>query len=446
MQKNEIAVYGQNNNYLSEYQGILDDFKEIHKLMAEANGSEVYYLLTGAQKKLTRLSVEEVDKLIKDLVMNFTDQNIERFMEKVISILSSLETTKQLYGSIIDVGSIKKYISKKITILTIKRYKIIESQILKKRFIEEAKLKVLYANITNCKKVVMFAIDLDNLNIKAIEFIITMLNNLITNSTRMGVDNYTREVILLEVQSYEDRLENILRASDEDSFDDDYAKNIVQETYKNVVNEKAVEESCNMLVTLNSSNESLENQTKKLTNQFINTSNEVIENAKRSTGGGAFVNEAIRQFASVMSTVQTINYLQNGVVDINAVAKNISTQMMEMVWKEYNALKKSWSMLENKNEDDIRMFLRESNLYSDTLLKSYDIYPDNILSLKRYIDVLDNKMKNKETLKLTKDDELNLNRERKNRAETIKRRDPNYKLIELDQKKKKSIFSMFWGK
>ena len=445
MQKNEIAVYGKNNSYLSEYQGILDDFKEIHKLMAEANGPEVYYLLTGAQKKLTRRSVEEVDKIIKDLVMNFTDDNIEKFMEKVISMLSSLETTKQLYGNIIDVDSIKKYISKKLTILTMKRYKIIESQILKKRFIEESKLKVLYSNITNCKKVVMFAIDLDKLNVRAIEFIISMLNNLINNSARMGVDNYTREVILLEVKEYESRLELILNSDDNDTHSK-VKENLTQIQYNSVVNEKAVEESCNMLVTLNNSRTSKVDQTKKLTAQFISTSNEVVENAKRNCGGGAYINDAVRQFASIMSTVQTINYLQNGVVDIVSVAKNISSQLMDLAWKSYNDLIKRWNLITNKNEDDIKMFLREVNQYSEILLKAYDIYPDNILPLKRYVDLLDVRIKYKETLKLSKDDELNIMRERKNKAEIIRRKDPNYKLVELETKKKKGLFSMFWNR
>lgn len=444
MQKNEISIYGKNNNYLSEYQGILDDFKEIHRLMAEATGPEVFYLVTGAQKKLTRKSVEEIDKMIKDLVMDFTDINIEKFMEKIISILSSLETTKQLYGNIIDVESIRKYISKKLTILTLKRYNIVDKQILKNRFIEESKLKVLYTNITNCKKIIMFAIDLDGNNIKAIEFIISMLNNLITKSAQMGVDNYTREVILLEVKHYEEKLDLILSNVDEENNISKYNANLVADK-SNVVNEKAVEESCNMLVTLNQSSESKINQTKRLTEQFISTSNEVIVNAKRNSGGGSYINEAVRQFASIMSTVQTINYLQNGSVDINSVAKNISTHLLNLSWESYLDLINIWNGIDFKTSDDIKMFNRETNQYCDILLKSYEIYPDNIIPLKRFIEIIDQKLKQKLNLKLTKDDELNLDRLRKNKAEIVKRKDPNYKLVDLDSKKKKGIFSRLWG-
>lgn len=440
MQKNEIAVYGKNNNYLSEYQGILDDFKEVHKLMAEANGPEVFFLITSAQKKLTKKSIDEIDKMITDLIVNFNDENIEKFMEKIISMMSSLETTKHLYGNIIDVDSIKGYISKKITVLSVKRYRIIESQIMKNRFIEESKLKVLYSNITNCKKIVKFAIDLDNNNLKAVEFIITMLNNLIKNAARMGVDNYTREVILLEVNEYEKILDHSMNT--EDNEEQRYENEIKIED--KIVNEKAVEESCNMLVTLSQSNDSKAVQTEKLTQQFIDTSNEVVINARRNSGGGNYINEAVRQFASIMSTVQTLNYLQGGVIDIVAVAKNISTQLNDLAWQGYNLIDKSWDV-SSKTDDDNKMYIRELNLYCDILLKSYDIYPDNIGPLKKYITILDSKVKHKSILKISKDDELDINRLRKEKAEIIKRKDPAYKLLEMEQKKKKGIFSRFWG-
>lgn len=444
MQKKDIAIYGENNSYLSEYQGILDDFKEIHKLMSEANGPEVFYLLTGAQKKLTRKSIDEVDKMIKDLVVNFTDENIEKFMEKIISMLSSLETTKQLYGNIIDVDSIKKYISKKITILTIKRYKIIENQILKKRFIEESKLSVLYSNITNCKKIVMFGIDLDSTNVKAIEFVISMLNNLVTNSARMGVDNYTREVIGLEISHYEAMLEEILAAESYDINDSNDAA--VRNDTNNLVNEKAVEESCNMLVTLNNSSTSKADQIKKLTDQFVNTANDVIPSAIRNTGGGKYVNEALRQFASLMSTVQTLNYLQSGAVHIETIAKVISNHLIDMASANYKELISNFDSIQVKSQDDIKMFIRETDQYCNIFLKAYEMYPDDIFALKNYIEILDKKLRIKDILKLNKDDEININRERKSKADIIRRKDSSYKLQELEIKKKKSLFSMLWGK
>lgn len=442
IQHKGIVVYGQQGKYLDQYQSILDDFKRIHSFIQEAKGPEAYFLITGAQKKLTGSSIEECDKMIKNLIMNFNESSISLFMEKTISLITSLETTNLLYGNMIDIQGIKKHISEKATKLSVKRYKILFSEIIKNRFIDDAKMRVLYENILLCKKLLTFASNIYKENITAIKYNMKISQNLIDFGGKIGIDNYTKEIFSMEIRDYENELMEIENSNNIISVNNEI-KN--KEKPKSIINKKVIESTSLMLVSINQNSMIESSQNTKLTQQFMKAADEVIINAKRHTSGD-FISYAIQQFSSILSTIETMNYLKGEVIDYKVISENISTQLSDLIYKNYTTMTMSWDTLNNKSFDDYKIYLREVTSYKDTLIKAYELNNKNTEALKRYNEIAKKILSNKNNFKINEGIQKKLKSEIDEFTDIIKKNDPGYdrNTVKNSTKDKKSFFSKLW--
>lgn len=435
-----ISVYGQQGKYLEQYQCILDDFKKIHCFIQEAQGPEAYYLITGAQKKLTVSSIEECDKMIKDLILNFNENSISVFMEKTISLMTSLETTNLLYGNMINIQGIKKHISEKITKLGVKRYKILYNEITKNRFIDDGKLRILYENILLCKKLLAFANDIFKENTTAIKYNIKISKNLIECGNKIGIDNYTKEIFSMEIKDYENKIREI-ENSNNIIGENNIKQNSTSHKAKSMINKETIEATSLMLVSLNQSNTPVTIQKKKLTEQFMKAADDVIINAKRHTSVD-FITSAIQQFSSILSTIETMNYLKGEVIDYKLISNNISTKLSDLIYINYTTMTKSWDNLPNKNYDDYKIYLKEVVSYKDTLIKAYELNNKNVEALKRYIEISKKIISNKNNFKLNDSTQSKYRSEIEEFTDIIRKYEPSYD--KTFGKEKKGFFSKLW--
>lgn len=439
-----IQVYRQQGKYLEQYQNILDDFKTIHSFIQEAKGPEAYFLITGAQKKLTSSSIEECDSMIKDLILNFNESSISLFMEKTISLITSLETTNLLYGNMIDIQGIKKHISEKTTKLSVKRYKILYAEITKNRFIDDGKLRVLYENILLCKKLLTFANGIYKENTTAIKYNIKISQNLIDLGGKIGIDNYTKEIFSMEIRDYNNEIMEMENSSNIIDIEKS-SRNKEKPKVESVINKKVIESTSLMLVSLNQTNTPDNIKESKLTNQFMKAADEVIINAKQNNSGD-FISYAIQQFSSILSTIETMNYLKGDIIDYNLISQNISTQLSDLIYKNYTTMTISWDTLTNKSFEDYKIYLREVITYKDTLLKSYELNNENIEALKRYNEIAKKILLNKNNFKINESIQKKLKNEIDEFTIIIKKTEPGYEKTSSKNstKEKKGFFSKLW--
>lgn len=437
-----IAVYNTNSQYLSQYKSILDDFKQVHTLLHKAQGPETYFVITGAQKKLTQTAKDECDRMVKELIHDFTDVGINSFTEKIISLVTSVETTNYLYGGMVKIDEIKKYISDRITKIGVKRYKLLWNELQKNPYAEEAKLRILFQNIMLCKKVLAFSSEVCVDNATTLKYNIKILQDLVDNGDRIGLDNYTKELYMMEIKEYNNR---ILEIENSSTLIDIETKHGDDHKGEEIVNKEAIETSSTMLVTLASNRVSMEEQNKALTEQFLNSSNAVIKNASRATSGD-FVSNVMQQFSSILSTVDTLNYLRGNVIDYKVIANNISTQVSDLVYSNYTSMTESWDKIQDKQDDDYKIYMKEVFSYKDNLIKAYELNSENTQALERYNEIAIKILKNKNHFKLQTNTEINLKRQIEEYSDIIKKKDNNYSNELIREKKdKKGFFSKLWG-
>ena len=115
----ELVAVTTNNNVTKEYldksKKLLEDFKKMQNVIMEAQGPDISILIKVAQNNLTKTAMEQASEMIKEFQGNFNEDSVEDFIEHSISLITSIETANYLYGNIIDVQDIRKYISVKVT-------------------------------------------------------------------------------------------------------------------------------------------------------------------------------------------------------------------------------------------------------------------------------------------------------------------------------------------
>ena len=110
----ELVAVTTNNDVTKEYldksKKLLEDFKKMQNVIMEAQGPDISILIKVAQNNLTKTAMEQASEMIKEFQGNFNEDSVEDFIEHSISLITSIETANYLYGSIIDIQDIRKYI------------------------------------------------------------------------------------------------------------------------------------------------------------------------------------------------------------------------------------------------------------------------------------------------------------------------------------------------
>lgn len=446
IKNNEVAIQGNESKYLRYHKNILDEFRKVHNIIQNAEGPDAFYLISNAKKRLTISARQECEDLLKDLILNFNDRKIDEFCERVVSILSSLETTNYLYGYMFEIKDTKQYISEKITKLSAKRYKILEMELNKNKYknLEDSKIKILFENIIYCNKLLTFANEIYTDNINALKINIIILEKIIKNATNIGIDNYTREIHLLKIQKYRAL---ILEIENENFVDNAishrvYSNNAIFENKnRTVVSEKTLKTTSLMLTSNN--NMKKEEKINHLTIKFIEATDEVLKTLSVHSSGD-FITEALQKFSSIMTSIETINYLKGNYIDGLAVAKNISTKLSDLIYTNYITIKRSFDVLPNKSKEDYVIFLREIDSYKETLIRAYELNNDNISALKRYAKIASNILDNSDKFGLGQSQYAIFKREFDKYTVELNEKDPTWEMSGK-KAKKKGFFSKLLG-
>ena len=441
--QNNIAV---NNNTVKEYinysKKILDQFKKMQEVIQSTQGPEISILIKVAQKNLTTTAIKQCDEMIKEFQLKFNEKSTEILIEQSITLITSIETANYIYGSIIDVDDIRKYISSKIT----KTSTIISEKLLKElsatKYDDTKKMSFIIDNLNLCIRIFEFAWDICTENIKALNQNNEIINTMITNRIKLGLDNYNIELLRGVIERNSLKINNVKSAG--------------LKTQKDVSNNEINNKKFDNIVTSNesffsdidfkvdSTDLTIVKNKRTITDKFIDMTNNVIDEVTESSSND-FLNIALQKFYSIIGSIETINYLKGDVVNKGAVSNNISHLLADVIYTNYTALNKSWSEITDKSVEDKNAYSKEIRKYCEILIESYNMC-NNIDALKKCVIIENNIYNLKEDFKLTKSEIQNLRKTIDKQLSVINKVDPKFTVQNKTQTKEQPKKKGFWAK
>lgn len=448
--KDETAIAisrdGGTKEYFTHCTTLLSDFKMMQGVILEAQGPDVPILIKVAQKKLTDSAVKIGEEMIKDCQLEFNSKNVQTFIEKTISLITTTETANYLFGGMVDVQEIRRHISSKATKVTIMRSERLMDQLKITNFEDKAKLAIIVDNLNLCIKLLEYSWDIYPSNIKSLNQSNKIVTMMITQKVKLCLDNYNTELLTMIIEKNNNKI-NINNVNNEKHSVD--ANNVVLNDSVNT--EKSKLTSDNILAYIDfeqpiSTSTAIVETTNSATDRFIDITNHVIKEVTESSSND-FLNIALQKFYSIIGSIETINYLKGNVVNKNAVTENISNLLTEMIYSNYVAITRSWNDISFKSEEDYTAYAKEVTTYSEILLESYNMSNTNIDALKKCVEIENNLYLRKEEFAFTVGEQAKLNYAINSHLVLINKVEPEYKIIRTnaskpDSKKKKG----FWSK
>lgn len=410
--------------YIEHSKKLLEDFKMMQSVISSAKAIEVPVLIKVAQSNLNRTCTEHIDAIIKDIQHNFNEKSIAIFREKSISIITSMDTANFLYGSIVEINEIKKYLSSKLTKLIILRSEKLLSNLKTTSFEEKGKITVIVDNLNLSIKMLEYGHDIYPSNIVALKQSKKILETLVLNRVKLGIDNYNVELLKILIDKHSAKIESFkspkeVGSSLEEEMEKINNKNIlIDGNYvAYTVNSREYEE--------NSSETALVVNKSSITDKFIEMSNNVIKDVINSDSND-FLSIALQKFYSIITSIETVNFLKGETINKRLVTENISNLITDLVFKNYTAILRSWKELTNKTAEDNAAFYKELLLYKEIYLEAYSMAPQNYDTLKKCIDVELTIFNNKIPFNISKGQESILNQEINAHVELVKKYEPSY--------------------
>ena len=179
------------------------------------------------------------------------------------------------------------------------------------------------------------------------------------------------------------------------------------------------------------------------TKQFIDITNNVIQEVKESASND-FINVAFQKYYSIISAIETVNYMKGMVIDKKKIASNISKILTDMIYSNYLAITGSWNKIEEKSDEDYLTYSKEILNYSKMLFESYRMDKDNKEALYRATEIEIILYKNRNKFKLKYDLYNKIKNNIINNTPIIKEAYPEFK--GLVEKSKDSKKKSFWSK
>lgn len=368
--------------YLDKSKKILDDLKKTQNVIKEAQGADITILIKVAQNNLTKTALEECTMLVRELQRVFNEENVNDFIEHSITLITSIETANYLYGNIIDIDDVRKRISAKATKQILIRGKKLIEQLKITSFENKVKLSIIVDQLNLCMKVYDYCWDIYPKNIKALRESNNIIAIMIIHRIKLGLDNYNVEALKMVIDKNESKISSILSNTSNDSGV--MTKENIENHKKDSENILVTNENCfftNFDIEANTEATALVQTKNSVTDKFIDMTNKVIKEVTESSSND-FMNIALQKFYSIISAIETINYIEGNVVNKHAVALNISSLLTEMIYSNYKAIKHSWDEMLDKNPEDYVAYAKEIKKYCHILIEAYDMCNDNINSLK----------------------------------------------------------------
>ncbi|MEG0408455.1 hypothetical protein [Clostridium sp.] len=408
--QNELAL-GTMKEYVTDSKELLDNLKMVQGIIQKSEGREIPFLIKVAQTNLTKTSIEQCKNMIIDLQVNFNDDGIALFIEKTISLVTAAETSNLIYGDLIKIKDLRNYLSNKTYNIVYLRTKKLLQQLKNTKYEDNLKLSFIVDNLNLCNKMFEYCWDIYPENIVSLEQTIVILNTLIKQRVKLGLDNYNVELVKVMINKNEEKICKIRNSKIELDINGQILsreKGMNNETLKSALDESLVITDCDIvseLVYLETGTEevSLINASKNdPTDQFIEISNNVLREIKESAAND-FISIAFQKFYSIVSAIETINYIKGIVIDKKKISRNISNIITEMIYSNYIAITESWNSIEEKSEEDYIAYSKEILNYSKMLFEAYEMNKDNIDALHKSIQIEIVLYKNKYNFKLNHD-------------------------------------------
>ena len=381
--------------------------------------------------------------MIKEFQGNFNEDSVEDFIEHSISLITSIETANYLYGNIIDVQDIRKYISVKVTKQIVIRSRKLLELLKVTNFEDKVKLSIIVEQLNLCIKVFDYCWDIDPKNIKSLKETNNIIEVMITNRIKLGLDNYNIEVLRMMI----DRNTSKIEASKIKKVNKD---TIVGQAMNNNSTVTSNDNSffANFDIEEDNSTTALVQTNNTITDRFVDITNKVIKEVTESSSND-FMNIALQKFYSIIGAIETMNYLKGNVVDKHAVSLNISNLLTEMIFSNYTAIKHSWDEMVDKSPEDYTAYAKEVKKYCEILVEAYEMSKDNINALKKCVTIENDLYNMKSEFNFKKFEVEKLNKSIEKHLEIIKKKDTSFtverKKPEKETKKKKGIWAKIFS-
>ncbi|OPF51667.1 hypothetical protein BH721_00705 [Clostridium baratii] len=445
--RNEIEMQT-TKEYISDSKELLNALKKVQDVILKADGEEIPFLIKVAQTNLTKTTISQCKNMIIELQQNFNDEGIALFIEKTISLITAAETANLIYGDLIKIKEVRSYLSKKTYNIILLRATKLLDQLKNTKYEESIKLNFIVDNLNQCNKVFEYCWDIYPENILSLEQTIVILNSLIKQRVKLGLDNYNVELLKLMIDKNKEKISDIKDTTIELDSNGQLLNTIKNNKHnlKSSLDESLIikdNEVVSGLVALDT-NTSLATITKDdATKQFINITNNVIQEVKESASND-FINVAFQKYYSIISAIETVNYMKGMVIDKKKIASNISKILTDMIYSNYLAITDSWSKIEEKSEEDYLTYSKEILNYSKMLFEAYRMDKDNKEALYRATEIEIILYKNRNKFKLKYDLYNKIKNNIINNTPIIKETYPEFK--GLVEKTKDSKKKGFWSK
>ncbi|MGG7177626.1 hypothetical protein ACQPU1_08545 [Clostridium paraputrificum] len=434
--------------YLSYSKKLLDDFKMMQNVIQEAEGPDISILIKVAQKNLTTTAMEQSDDMIKEFQLNFSEKSVETFIEQSITLITSVETANYLYGNMIDVKDIRRYISAKVTKILIIRSEKLMEQLKVTNYEEKSKLNFIVENLNLCIKIFDYSWDIYHKNIKSLQQSNKIVNRMITHRVKLGLDNYNIELLRIIIDRNTNKIRNIKHSKVEENsiidngFPIEGTKSDKEYSSRVIISEDKF--FANLDFEENNTDKALVQSNNTITDRFLDITNNVIKEVTESSSND-FLNIALQKFYSIIGAIETMNYLKGNIVNKQAISHNISMLLTDMIYSNYTAISISWKEITDKSPEDYSAYAKEIRKYCEILIESYEMCKENIDALKKCVLIENDIYEIKEEFHFSKADLFALNRSIDSLLSKINKVDPNFKIerkvIQKETKKKKGLWA-----
>lgn len=424
----------------------MNALKKVQDVILKADGKEIPFLIKIAQTNLTKTTISQCKNMIIELQRNFNDEGISLFIEKTISLITAAETANLIYGNLIKIREVRRYLSKKTYNIILLRTNKLLDQLKNTKYEESIKLNFIVDNLSQCNKVFEYCWDIYPENILSLEQTIVILNSLIKQRVKLGLDNYNVELLKLMINKNKEKISDIKDTNIELDSNGKLLNNLKENKHnlKSSLDESLIirdDEVVSELVALDNTNTSLTTITKDaVTKQFINITNNFIQEVKESASND-FINVAFQKYYSIISAIETVNYMKGMVIDKKKIASNISKILTDMIYSNYLVITDSWDKIEEKSDEDYLAYSKEILNYSKMLFEAYRMDEDNKEALYKATEIEIVLYKNKNKFKLKYDLYNKVKNNIINNTPIIKEAYPEFKgLVEKSKDPKKIGF------
>lgn len=441
MGKNMLDVKNSSNTfvrcdreYISNYKSILSSIKNSQKVIMETTIDQIPILINLAKRNSTKDSILKSKEMIYELQRNFNEEGIENFIQKSISLIAMLETSNIVYGDLVNIIEIRRFLSFKGSRLVVIRMEKLFDQFKATKYDSKSKLKFIVSQLELCITILEYCFDICNDNVEALNNIVVILKFELKNKIKIGLDKFKAELLDNFIGNTIKKINDIKKIDFKNSNGINIPSNEAQKNKEiDLIEETIIKD----IVISNTSD-----QSESITNKFLELSNGILENTANNINGD-FIKISFRKCNSFISTIETMNQIYGIIIDKDIITYNISTKLTTLIESNYKTILSSLEKIKEKDENDYIIFYSEIEKYRKMLNEAFNMNNKNIYALKLSLEIDILICNNSDKIKL---DEFELERRKSRLKEQSKIVQEKFRDFTWENKKKKNKKRSFWDK